>query len=345
MNDSHSDISPALDLTEQLLVDQEPSAATSVTDVYRAHSRADPSHFFAVKRLRFQDNRSKELASERRHTIAKDIESLSRVQHDNLLPFSGVCRIKEDLCIVTPWAEGGTLAKWLPQHVDANRVQIVASAMNYLHTPIKEKAAIVHGNLHSANVLMDDKSNAMVCDFGLYGLTPDAYDASIAWTADSQPRGKYTYMAPELLQQGVPRSANSDMYSFGVLTWEVYAGSPPFPDRGALARMLALSKGERPVRGDVKRADFSDAIWSIVDSCWAHNPAVRPPMHVVHDRFVEMAAKSGNPPSDRSWLDGEALDRGLGRFVWNAMRVAFVSAWEMLTEKVLWKSTQRLGSR
>ncbi|KZV97111.1 kinase-like protein [Exidia glandulosa HHB12029] len=193
---------------------------------------------------------------------------------------------------------------YLTRNPNAERADIltqVASGLAYLHTADFVKPVIIHGDLHPGNILITTDKRAVVCDFGLCHVVPDGHLASLSFRPDQMPRGRTAYIAPELYEADVRRSASSDVYSFGILAWELYAGQAPFADRaaGAMASMLQLAKGERPMRCEVQRGDFTDVIWSLVKDCWAHEGAGRPSMLVARRRLTASVVPTTNVDDPR----------------------------------------------
>lgn len=129
------------------------------------------------------------------------------------------------------------------------------------------------------NVLIDSEGNAMLADFGLCKIVPPGHIASLT-NFQGERQGKYPYLAPELHEAGVVRSTATDVFAFAILVWEVYTGTPPFPNLGggAISSMVRLSRGDRPRRSEVLDASFSGTLWRLVSGCWAQDPSARPTM-------------------------------------------------------------------
>lgn len=213
------------------------------------------------------------------------------ISHVNVVRFCGTMNLEDDVCIVTEWVSGGSVMSYLEADPDASRLDImsqVAAGLKYLHTPIPStKNIIIHGDLHSGNVLITKDKFVKLCDFGLSKIIPHAGLASISERFE-MPRGRAAYVAPELHQPTIPRSESTDAFAYAVLGWELYAGSPPFSncESGTMAIIARMGIGERPQRSAITRDDLSDNLWDVISQCWDHDAANRPTMRAVRKRLL-----------------------------------------------------------
>jgi hypothetical protein len=206
-----------------------------------------------------------------------------RVRHDAVVPLLGVCVDREvdggpptELALVMPRLArsleaalvggGGVPAPPLAQRL--GWLRDVARALRFLHA-----SGIVHGDLKPANVLLDARGGARVCDFGHARLRGDdaAASASLGGGAGGTPRYRD---AAVCAGRSALRKA-SDVYSFGVLAWEVLSGEVPFAGLDVGALLAHVSGGGRPPLGALPAA-LPARVAAAVPRCWADAQADRP---------------------------------------------------------------------
>lgn len=149
----------------------------------------------------------------------------------------------------------------------------MAEAIHYLHTH-----HIVHGDLRSANFLMDNEQRVKLGDFGL--AKQRAGVMTIAF-ADIRHMGKPGWLAPELLSKEGARTAASDVYSFGMVVWELVTGYAPFcSEKGTLDDKATLDriKSGEVLTHHVLPSDTPPWVVAMFNACLVSNPAERPTM-------------------------------------------------------------------
>ncbi|EJD34298.1 kinase-like protein [Auricularia subglabra TFB-10046 SS5] len=163
-------------------------------------------------------------------------------------------------CIVTPWAENGTLGAYLKKHPEADRLKLVcssqvASGLRHLH---RQEPPIVHGDIFVVgggdNVLISDHGNALLSDFGLSnGIINELSEIPCEGDRRIELFGRAVYEAPER-HDGAAQSCSTDVFAFGMLIFHAYSGRRPFSTLStSAAAIVELHKGRRPDRSEVAR--------------------------------------------------------------------------------------------
>lgn len=201
---------------------------------------------------------------------------MTTLEHENLVKFIGLVFTSKHIYLVTEYMSKGSLVDYLRsrgrQHI-TRRDQInfaydTCAGMEYL-----ECKKVVHRDLAARNVLISENCVAKVSDFGLareecYNL--DVGKLPIKWTA------------PEALKGG--RFSNkSDMWSFGILLWEIYSfGRVPYP-------RIPLADVVKHVEVGYKMETPEGCpteIYEMMRQAWDLNPARRPSFHDLKTRLL-----------------------------------------------------------
>ncbi|CAN0927880.1 Probably inactive leucine-rich repeat receptor-like protein kinase IMK2 [Linum grandiflorum] len=187
----------------------------------------------AVKRL-------KEKTTKGRREFEVEAAAIGKIRHPNLLPLRAYyIGPKGEKLLAFDYLTRGSLSSYLhargPETIidwptRMNIAMGIARGLNHLHT----KQNIIHGNLTSSNVLLDEKTNAHIADFGIPRLMTDASAATnVISTA-----GTLGYRAPELSNSKVKNAApgtKSDVYSLGVIILELLTGKSPGETNNGMA--------------------------------------------------------------------------------------------------------------
>ncbi|MFN8420334.1 MAG: protein kinase, partial [Anaerolineae bacterium] len=170
------------------------------------------------------------------------------------------------LYIVMEWLAGGTLGERLlngpmPLLDIATTLEQIALALDYAHD-----REIIHRDLKPHNVLLDERGNAVLTDFGIAKMLETAN----VTTSNGKTLGTPAYMSPEQWQ-GEPLDARSDIYSLGVMLFEMLTGRVPFTKTTAAAVMYQHLL-QPPPRLQKLRPDLPESLGQIVDKALAKSP-------------------------------------------------------------------------
>jgi hypothetical protein len=159
--------------------------------------------------------------------LKKEVSILSQLRHPNTVLYIGACTQSPDVCIVTEWCARGTLEELLNNH-DYHGFTIqtilrfsleIAQGMSYLHNL---SPTIIHRDLKTQNILVDQDLHAKVCDFGFSRAAPKT-DLMGGFY------GSAKSMAPEILDNK-DYDEKVDVYSYGVVLCQLLSRMPPWPD-------------------------------------------------------------------------------------------------------------------
>ncbi|XP_008221196.1 PREDICTED: serine/threonine-protein kinase STY46-like isoform X3 [Prunus mume] len=165
---------------------------------------------------------SMEHLNETMREFTQEVYIMRKVRHKNVVQLIGACTKPPMLCIVTEFLSGGSMYDFVHKQTGALSLQSllrvaidVSRGMNYLH-----QNNIIHRDLKAANLLMDDNGVVKVADFGIARVQAQ----SGVMTAET---GTYRWMAPEVIEHK-PYDHKADVFSFGVVLWELLTGKLPY---------------------------------------------------------------------------------------------------------------------
>ncbi|KAL0709381.1 hypothetical protein Bca4012_016359 [Brassica carinata] len=234
----------------------------SYGEVYRAEWNGTE---VAVKKFLDQDFSGDALTQFR-----SEIEIMLRLRHPNVVLFMGAVTRPPNFSILTEFLPRGSLYRLLhrPNHQldEKRRMRMaldVAKGMNYLHT---SHPTVVHRDLKSPNLLVDKNWVVKVCDFGLSRMKHHTYLSS------KSTAGTPEWMAPEVLRNE-PANEKCDVYSFGVILWELATSRIPW--KGLNPMQVVGAVGFQNRRLEIPD-DIDPTVAQIIRDCWQTEPHLRP---------------------------------------------------------------------
>ncbi|XP_019174792.1 PREDICTED: RGS domain-containing serine/threonine-protein kinase A [Ipomoea nil] len=215
-------------------------------------------------------------------SFRQEVSLMKRLRHPNILLFMGAVTSPQRLCIVTEFLPRGSLFRLLQRNTSKldwrRRVHMaldIARGMNYLH---HLNPPLVHRDLKSSNLLVDKNWTVKVGDFGLSRVKHETY------LTTKTGKGTPQWMAPEVLRNE-PSDEKADVYSFGVILWEIATEKIPWENLNTMQVIGAV--GFMNQRLDIPK-DVDPQWASIIGSCWHSEPQCRPSFQELMDKFKDL---------------------------------------------------------
>ncbi|OVA15499.1 Protein kinase domain [Macleaya cordata] len=230
-----------------------------------------------------------------------EVRIMRRLRHPNVVLFLGAVTRPPNLSIVTEFLPRGSLYRILHrpncQLDEKRRIKMaldVAKGMNCLHTSMP---TVVHRDLKSPNLLVDKNWNVKVCDFGLSRLKHNTFLSS------KSTAGTPEWMAPEVLRNE-PSNEKCDVYSFGVILWELATLRMPWSGMNPMQVVGAVGFQNR--RLDIPK-ELDPLVARIIWECWQTEPNLRPSFAqlTVALKPLQQLVISSNPDQQSSLLPQE----------------------------------------
>jgi serine/threonine protein kinase len=243
----------------------------------------------AIKQLKSQ------LSISAQEKLLEEIGIMSKLHSPYVVDLYGVT-MDQPYKIVMQFMQGGALRDFLKKQAPAKihwklRFQIghdISQGLKYLH-----ERKIVHADLKSPNVLLDEVNHARLADFGLASIKSE--NAAQMYQDTSQIKGSLLWMAPELFEKSRHTFA-SDIYSLGIVLWELATHRLPFENKEWELKELI----DHTVRGE--REEFPTTTPSkykkLAERCWNGVAYERPDADEAAKALFDSWAKSQDESSE-----------------------------------------------
>ncbi|KAJ1260800.1 hypothetical protein BS78_10G259900 [Paspalum vaginatum] len=259
---------------------QDKVASGTYGDLYRGTYFGEDVAIKVLKSDRLNENMEKEFAHE--------VYIMRKIRHKNIVRFLGACTKPKTLCIVTEFMKNGSVYDFLHKRKGTFKLPgllkaavDISKGMDYLH-----QNRIIHRDLKTANLLMDEHELIKVADFGVARVKAE----SGVMTAET---GTYRWMAPEVIQHK-PYDSKADVFSFGIVLWELLTGKIPYEFLTPLqAAIGVVQEGLRPV---IPKGTNSK-LMQLLEKCWQQNPINRPDFIQILQTLNEIAEEVAVDPN------------------------------------------------
>ncbi len=279
----------------------------------------------AIKRLKAQ------------HLTEKAIEELRQeaqimfqlgVESKYIVPLKKICLEAPHYSLVMELMPNGSLYHLLHNGQDlpwAIRFQIALDAawgLKDLHA-----YSILHRDLKSLNILLDDRLRARLADFGLAKVKQETSSQSTI------AKGTVLWMAPELFKRKAEVTAAADIYSFGMVLWELVTREIPFKEaQNQLQAMGWIKDGEK----EEIPGDCPPGLKTLIESCWDLTPTKRPtagqvverlkPLVIGQEQKIQTPVSSTAPESPKPAQVASSNDEEMKKLLAEVMRMKLEKA-------------------
>jgi len=234
--------------------------------------------------------RPERISADMYRDFAQEVYIMRKVRHRNVVQFIGACTRQPNLYIVTDFMSGGSVYDYLHKKNSTFKLpeivkvaMDISKGMNYLH-----QNNIIHRDLKTANLLMDENKVVKVADFGVARVK----DQSGVMTAET---GTYRWMAPEIIEHK-PYDHKADVFSFAIVLWELLTGKIPYEYLTPLqAAIGVVQKGIRPTIPK----DTHPKLVDLLQKCWHRDPAERPDFSEILEILQRLSKEVGTDTEGR----------------------------------------------
>lgn len=209
--------------------------------------------------------------------LVREAEIMSDLHHPNVAQLLAVCLEPARYCLVMALMKNGSLESYLEKNVlplekKGQLISDIATALNYLHS-----RNTLHRDLKSANILINEFGRAMISDFS---LSKSENVKSIRKRSEG-----VAWQAPECFQHPFTYTDKADVYSFGMIMWEILTGKKPYQQYTGFKRDMNIIAHVKNGSAEIIGNDIPESYANIIRACWEPNPMKRPEMSVIIERL------------------------------------------------------------
>ncbi|GKY96680.1 hypothetical protein MPSEU_000627600 [Mayamaea pseudoterrestris] len=217
-----------------------------------------------------------------RAEFMEEMRYLSKLRHPCVTTIMGAVVDREDPMMIMEYMDHGSLYDLLHNETVAlegdmllNFLKDITQGVRFLHLAIPQ---VIHGDLKAANILVDNRFRAKVADFGL------SQKKNLGGT------GTPFWMAPELLRKESANTAATDVFSFGIILYEVYSRRDPYEGEDARVVLKGIIDKKVQKRPPALR-NMCDQVKQLMSDCLEDSPMMRPTFEELDTRLKRVNAE------------------------------------------------------
>jgi len=240
-----------------------------------------------------------EFTEETQQQLIREIKIMSRLRSPSVTQLYGACLESGRTCLAMEYMERGCLYDILGQITLSSEQQQnialdIARGLHYLHLQ-----GMLHRNLNSAKALINKAWQAKLSGFSIAKV----HSASITTIKD--PSYTLQWMAPEIFYVHSTYTEQSDIYSYGVVLWEIFTGMRPY---------AGLSESEvvqRITQGKTEKipANIPSIYAEIIRLCWSPNPKERPALSQIIRKIESSQIRPASPNAEMLYDQGSVCEK------------------------------------
>ncbi|KXN91137.1 Mitogen-activated protein kinase kinase kinase 2 [Leucoagaricus sp. SymC.cos] len=205
---------------------------------------------------------------------AKELTLWAHLSHPNILPLYGVFTIDLQPALVSPWMPNGNLQRYVHENPKIPKIPLIlkiTEGLNYLHS-----VGIIHGDLKGSNVLVSEKGEPVIADFGLSRTAVDTVTG--AGSQESRFTGRWA--APETLvasDKPTRPTQSGDIWGLACVMYEAVSCKLPYDQYHRPEQVVTAICVRKEAPGQQAGTDKdADELWTLMKKCWNWDPNERP---------------------------------------------------------------------